>query len=261
MTPKKILIMGLPGAGKTTLAYALSQKLNAVVYDGDRVRELTLNFNFDEESRLAQARMIGTMCDDTMAEGYTAIASFVCPTAETRELFWGDTPADDRFFVFVDRIAAGRYADTNKIFVPPFLHDYRVEPGDTIEESVGDIMHLLSDPFEWTMPTAVFIGRFQPFHQGHRALIEKGIEKYGQAWIGVRNMVQGPDNPLLFHQIESAIFRALSPNHAGKFVVDSIPNVASVMYGRDVGYKVEKIDLDPALEAISATKIRSGEQL
>jgi adenylylsulfate kinase len=260
MKPRKILICGLPGAGKTTLAYALSQNLNAIVYDGDRVRELCLNFNFDNDSRLSQAKVMCEMCDNALLEGHTALASFVCPTSETRAAFWGDTPRDDQFTVFVDRIAESAYPDTNAIFMPPAFPNYTVKFGSTVEESVADIMEMLADPLDWTAPTAVFIGRYQPFHQGHRALIEHGIRKYGQAWIGVREMVRGPSNPYSYAAVEKAIHKALSPNHAGKFMVSPIPNVASVMYGRDVGYKVEEVRLSPTVEAISATKIRAGEQ-
>ena len=258
---RKILIMGLPGAGKTTLAYALAQKLNAIVYDGDRVRELTLNFNFDEESRLAQARIMGEMCDNAVAEGHDAIGAFVCPTAETRALFWGSTPLEERFTIFVDRIVAGRFADTNKIFEPPFLYDYRVEPDETTEETCGRIMSILAGPMDWQKPTAVFIGRYQPFHNGHRELIEHGIRKYGQAFIGVRTMPRGPDNPYHFDAVADMIDKALAADHAGKYAVYPLPNVAAVLYGRDVGYKVEEVRLPPSVEAISATKIRKGEQL
>ena len=120
---------------------------------------------------------------------------------------------------------------------------------------------MMARPMDWEKPTAVFIGRYQPFHQGHKALIELGIKKYGQAWIGVRTMPRDEKNPYDYFDIEDMIYKALGAEYAGKFSVDPLPNVASVMYGRDVGYKVEQVRLPPELEEISATRIRAGEQL
>jgi hypothetical protein len=44
--------------------------------------------------------------------------------------------------------------------------------------------------------------------------------------------------------------------HVGKFIVVPLPNVTNVFYGRDVGYAVERIALDKATDAISATQVR-----
>lgn len=144
MKPRKILIMGLPGAGKTTLAHALCNvMLNTVMYDGDQVRLVTNNWDFSDKGRLLQARAIGEMCEAAMAMGATAIASFICPTPTTREVFWGDTPLPDRFLIFVDRIVAGAYPDTNALFVPPNAPDFVVNPEDTVNKCVRNIMVLL----------------------------------------------------------------------------------------------------------------------
>lgn len=261
MTPKKILIMGLPGAGKTTLAYALGTKMDAVVYDGYYVRKLFQHVDFSAAGRLRQAEIMRDLCDSAMESGHTAIAAFVCPTHETRELFWGDTPQEDRFMIFVDRVVACEFQDTNAMFVAPFLQDYTVHPDETTEETCGRIMSILAGPMDWQKPTAIFIGRYQPFHDGHRKLIVTGIEKYGQAFIGVRQMPRGLDNPYHFDAVADMIDKALAPSYAGKYAVYPLPNVAAVLYGRDVGYKVEEVRLPPNIEAISATKIRKGEQL
>ena len=117
-----ILIMGLPGAGKTTLARALTPKLKAVWFNADEVRaNLHKDLGFSHEDRVEHARRMGWLCGKVAEAGGIAIADFVCPTSETREAF------GDAFVVFVDRIQAGRFEDTNRMFVPPMRYDIRVE--------------------------------------------------------------------------------------------------------------------------------------
>jgi adenylylsulfate kinase-like enzyme len=82
---RKILIMGLPGAGKTTLANTLAPLLNAIVFNADAVRaNLSRDLGFSHEDRVEHARRMGWMCDRVVECGGTVIADFICPTAETR---------------------------------------------------------------------------------------------------------------------------------------------------------------------------------
>jgi adenylylsulfate kinase-like enzyme len=84
----KILIMGLPGAGKTTLANLLAPLLNAVVFNADAIRaNLSRDLGFSHEDRVEHARRMGWLCDRVVEAGGTAIADFVCPTRETRAAF------------------------------------------------------------------------------------------------------------------------------------------------------------------------------
>jgi len=118
----KILIMGLPGAGKTTLATALARELSCVHFNADEVRkEINKDLGFSLADRLEQARRMGVMCDIASRYGAHVIADFVCPTLETRKAFGA------HFVVWVDRIKESRFEDTNKLFVPPENHDVRVD--------------------------------------------------------------------------------------------------------------------------------------
>jgi len=118
----KILIMGLPGSGKTTLAVALARELRCVHFNADEIRkEINKDLGFSVEDRLEQARRMGVLCDISAKWGAHVIADFVCPTPETREAFG---PA---FVIWVDRIKEGRFEDTNKLFVPPVNYNARID--------------------------------------------------------------------------------------------------------------------------------------
>lgn len=118
---KKILIMGLPGAGKTTLAQVLAPRLKAVHFNADAIRQnVNKELGFSLEDRLEQARRMGWLCDRVTEAGHIAVADFVCPTPQTREAF------GQAFVVWVDRIDEGRFADTNRVFVPPHHCEVRV---------------------------------------------------------------------------------------------------------------------------------------
>lgn len=121
---RKILVMGLPGAGKTTLSRRLAQVLGAVHFNADEVRAtVSRDLGFSPADRIEHARRMGMLCDEIVAKGGIAIADFVCPTEETRRAFGA------AFIVWVDRIRSGRFADTNLLFVAPAHCDIRVNAG------------------------------------------------------------------------------------------------------------------------------------
>jgi adenylylsulfate kinase len=243
--------MGLPGAGKTTLATTLAPLINAVVFNADAVREnLSKDLGFSREDRVEHARRMGWMCDRVVEAGGTVIADFICPTAETRSAF------GEAFTIWVDRISAGRFDDTNRMFVAPTQFDLRVVPEGAPQYWAEQALMRLRPAFDPQKPTALFIGRYQPFHPGHQRLIEEGLRRVGQVCIAVRD-THGLDanNPLPFFAVKQRIEAALTA-YSGRFVVVPVPNIVNVFYGRDVGYTIERIVLDEATEAISATNVR-----
>ncbi len=249
---RKILIMGLPGAGKTTLARALALRLNAVLFDADEVRaNVNRDLGFSLPDRIEQARRMGWLCDQVVKTGGFAIADFVCPTPDTRAAF------GEAFVVWVDRITCSRFEDTNRLFIPPDHYAVRVTAQGSPEYWTETVAGHLRPVFDPRKPTALFIGRWQPFHDGHRALIEEGLRRIGQACIAVRN-THGIDgsNPYAFEAVKERIEIGLS-HHRGRFIVVPLPNITNVYYGRQVGYSIERIELADGLEAISATDIRA----
>ena len=121
---KIILIMGLPGAGKTTLANELAPMINAKRLNADEVRKAANDWDFSAEGRKRQAKRMADLALKIKAEGNYVVADFICPTPEARNLF----PAD--YVVWVDTIKEGRFDDTNKMFVKPDKFDFHVTSQD-----------------------------------------------------------------------------------------------------------------------------------
>jgi len=116
----KILIYGLPGSGKTTLAKPLAQLLSAVHINADEVREKYNDWDFTIEGRMRQATRMKHLADGVVMAGKIAVVDFVCPTNTARELF------DPDFIIWMDTIDKGPYADTNDLFEIPDVVHYRV---------------------------------------------------------------------------------------------------------------------------------------
>lgn len=136
---KPILILGLPGSGKTTLARELAKRLSAVHWNADEVRaNINKDLKFSVEDRVEQSRRMGWMCSTVIKANVPCIADFVCPLPECRDAF------GEAFVVYVDRIVEGRFEDTNKLFVPPAKYDVRIEFGLTLDEEVELVLKALA---------------------------------------------------------------------------------------------------------------------
>ena len=269
---KRILIMGLPGAGKTYLATALKLYIEnnsdffnptaeifvasgATVewFNADDVRKRFNDWDFSHEGRIRQSHRMRELADQSSAD--FVIADFVAPLPEMRHNFKAD------WCIWMDTIDAGRFEDTNRVFDAPDVYDFRVteQAADKWAEFIGD--HIIEDRrrpmFDWQKETVQMLGRWQPWHAGHRALFERAIAKTGQVVIQIRDC-QGwnGSNPFAAEQVKSFIQRDLDPLYQGQYEIQLVPNIVNITYGRDVGYKIEQEVFDDATHAISATKIR-----
>lgn len=258
---RKILVCGLPGSGKTTLAERLVPRLNAVWFNADAIRqEIHKDLGFKEEDRLEHARRLGKLSDWASMGGNYVVADFCCPTEEARKLFNPD------YIVWVNRIEEGRYADTNKMFQNPD-QDARWDDNDIVlnegtpDEWCDTVVNHINGFERWNnqSPTALLIGRYQPFHKGHKTLVAEAIKRTGQCCIALRD-VGGIDNsnPYDFEQVKANI-HAACVEFGNKVKVVELPNITDVFYGRGVGYNIEQIELSKEIQDISATKIRDGQ--
>jgi len=196
---------------------------------------------------------MGWLCDQVVRTGGFAIADFICPTPEAREAFETDRAS---LIVWMDRIKQGRFEDTNRLFVPPVRYDLRVPAEGAPDYWVEQVAQKVRPIFNPKKPTALFVGRYQPFHDGHRALIVEGLRRVGQVCIAVRDTAGTSEkNPFEFEYVRARIEHALR-EYEGRFVIIPLPNITNVLYGRQVGYAIERIDLGETIESISATKMR-----
>jgi len=244
-----IVISGLPGAGKTSLAKEISRRTNSIHLNADDIRsDLSSDLGFSVEDRKEQARRLGAVARLLSNQNQVVVVDFVNPTEDTRKAF-----GKLDYFVWVDRIKHSRFEDTNSIWKDPSVFDLKISNGQTVEE---EAMLVLSgcNLYDWTEPTALMLGRYQPWHEGHEALKQEALNRTGQVLIGIRNThATSEKDPLPYEEVVKYINRF---NSQGSHLVMKLPNITNIIYGRDVGYKIEQVNLSPEIQAISATQKR-----
>lgn len=256
---QKILIMGLPGAGKTTLAAALKHRLNqegrtVTWLNADDIRKQYDDWDFSPAGRLRQSKRMRDLAD--ASDSNYVIADFVAPLPAMRNNFKAD------WCIWVDTIREGRYADTNAMFDEPEVYDFRITEQNAEKWADFIATHVLDNQrrptFDWQQETVQMLGRWQPWHEGHRALFERAITKTGQVCIMIRDCQgwQG-SNPFEIDRVKKFIRRDLDPLYQGQYEILVVPNIVNITYGRDVGYKIEQETFDKKITEISATAIRA----
>jgi hypothetical protein len=249
---KKILIMGLPGSGKTTLASKLVPLLNAKWLNNDEARKAANDWDFSEEGRIRQAKRMADIAEKYKQEDRYdyLVTDYICPTPKTRELFNAD------YLIWVNTVDKGRFEDTNKMFVKPEKFNFQVTTQNAELWALQIADQIIEYKWDNKKPTAQMLGRWQPFHDGHYVLFEEIIKKTGQVCIQVRDVQGVDDNPFDFEAVKKNIEERLNPKYKNRFKIMLVPNITNISYGRGVGYKIEEVVLPEKIQQISATKIR-----
>ena len=121
--------------------------------------------------------------------------------------------------------------------------------------------------FDPKKPTVLLLGRWQPWHEGHSALFERALSKTGQVIIQVRDVKDSSggkgqdDNPFSFEEISDDISKKLDLlgyKVNVDFIIQFVPNITNITYGRGVGYKIEEESFNSDIESITAPKIRKN---
>lgn len=256
----RILIMGLPGAGKTFLAERLKKQLESNGktvgwLNADEVRRYYNDWDFSKEGRIRQSLRMRDLADESNTD--YVIVDFVAPLPEMRHNFKA------HWVIWMDTIDAGRYEDTNKMFVPPDVYDFRIveQDADKWSEFIAD--HIIDNKrrptFDWQKETVQMLGRWQPWHQGHRALFERLLAKTGQVVIQIRDCQgwQG-SNPFAIEQVKGFIRRDLDTLYQGQYEIQVVPNIVHIGWGRGVGYTSGEETFDESITGISGTSIRKS---
>jgi adenylylsulfate kinase len=244
-----IQVIGLPGAGKSTFAKELADRINGIHLNADEVRaELNKDLGFTPEDRIEQARRMGALSRLLAKQGYHVVADFINPTQETREAFGNPDKV-----VWMNRKPVRDFPDTTAMWQTPKNIDLMFD--DLIEyDDAARIACIDFQIHDWRRPTTLMLGRYQPWHEGHHALYEQANKRTDQVMLGVRNTYKTSEkDPLNFEEVKEYI--AKDPV-MDKAMVIKMPNITNIVYGRDVGYKIEQVKLDDEIESISATQKR-----
>ncbi len=136
----RILICGLPGSGKTTLAEPFAELINGIWINADKVRTRYDDQDFTIDGRVKQAYRMRHLADGVQLAGKIAVADFVCPTNETRNIFNAD------YTIWMDTIKEGRFNDTNLIFENPKNYNYHVR--EWFDNTHNELLKVVSNYME-----------------------------------------------------------------------------------------------------------------
>lgn len=134
----KILIFGLPGSGKTTLAKPLAELLGGIHINADEVRTQYNDWDFTPEGRMRQAMRMKYLSDGVVKAGKIVVTDFVAPTKQARDEFGAD------YTIWMNTIDAGRFEDTNKMFVKPDPADVDYEVAGWFDDTHIQLLSVLS---------------------------------------------------------------------------------------------------------------------
>ncbi|MFC4440080.1 MULTISPECIES: adenylyl-sulfate kinase [Natrialbaceae] len=256
MSGETIWLFGLPCSGKTTLAEGLVGP-RTVHLDGDYLRDtLNSDLGFSKEDRTENLRRAAGVAQALNEQGFDVVASFITPYRSQRELI--AEKIENVSFVHVstpvevceERDVKGMYEQARKgeiegftgidaPFEEPEIEEIGLEVRTAThseEESIKKVnteLELKSDP------SHIFIGRWQPLHDGHRTIIDSAADNGKDVIIAIRDTELSEKNPLTAQERRELIEDVYEDHPNVKTMI--IPDVDTVAIGRDVGYSVVSV--------------------
>lgn len=250
----KVLIFGQSGAGKTTLCKNIKKIMTdrVVHINADQMRHEADDWDFSEQGRWRQFRRMLDKANAVSDSGKIALVDFICPFKSGREQFDADLT------IFMSGVVQSKYEDTNKIFEWPEWTEYDYDIHDWDDDDPVEVCWSIGIRI-WKdeTPTVQMLGRWQPWHEGHEALLERCLEKAPQVEVQIRTMEWDENNPHSAYEIKRHLQNKLA-HLAGIVNINTVPNIVNITYGRKVGYAIEQEQFDKDIEDISATKIRQN---
>jgi adenylylsulfate kinase len=263
MNYKIFWLTGLPCSGKTTLANEISKHFNAEILDGDEIRKLSNNNDFSEEGRKKHMLTVAELAN--MLSKYTnVIVALVSPIRSVRDEIKTKFPNVEEIYLkcsvdeCISRDVKGMYKKALAGEIKNFtgINAKYEEPLystiiDTENLSVKESVNKLLEKYQSNKKYSLFIGRWQPLHDGHKTLFEQVRKEGKNILIGIRDTIIDESNP---YSVQERIEMIKEQVPDAKITV--IPDIEEIIYGRKVGYDIREIRLDENIENISATKIR-----
>ena len=239
--------MGLPGSGKHHRKKTCKE-IKCILVKCRQNKRKHNDWDFSKKGIIRQVKRMKNLADSSKKK--FVIADFVCPMHQQIKIF------KPNYIFWMDTIQKSRFSQMNKFFKKPKYFDLRIK-----EKNWKINLLLMQDQiinYQWknNKSTAQMMGRFQPWHQGHKKLFEKILMSNNQINIQVKDVKGVGDNPFNFKSIKK-ILKDLQ-YFKSRIKITQVPNIMTIYYGRKVGYNFKKINLPKNIQKISATNIRKN---
>jgi len=261
-------LTGLPCSGKTTIAKELARHTNAEILDGDDIRNITSNQDFSLEGRKKHMLAVAELAY-RLSKYTNVIVALVSPIKTVREEIKRKYHNLTEIYIMCDleeckrRDVKGMYKKALdgeiKNFTgidAPYEEPTLQGPDKTtfVDTTTFDVQQcvdvILSRHFT-PKKYSLFIGRWQPLHDGHKALFDVVRKEGKNVLVGIRDTQIDENNPLSVSERIAMIQKELPDAN-----ITVIPDIEEIVVGRKVGYNIREVKLDKDTEAISATEIR-----